>query len=71
MELGWSGDKDLDEMLGGREGKELMLKILSNEETRQKQIRWVHKETVRVPKSHDLIAERLLSAREYTRDRQE
>lgn len=62
-------DKHLDKVSGGRGGKELMVKILSNEATRQKQIGWVRKETVRVPRSQDLTAERPLSAREYTRDR--
>lgn len=52
-------DKDLDEMLDEREGKESMVEILSNEEIREKQIRLVHQETVRVPKSPDLIAERM------------
>lgn len=71
--LGASGfcicDKHLDEVSGGRGGKELMVKILSNEATRQKQIGWVHKETVRVPRSQVLTVDRPLSAREYTRDR--
>lgn len=42
-------DKDLDEMLDEREGKESMATILYNEETREKQIRLVHQETVRAP----------------------
>jgi hypothetical protein len=50
-------DKDLDEMLDEREGKESTVEILSNEEIREKQIRLVHQETVRVPKSPVLIAE--------------
>lgn len=37
-------DKCLDEVSGRREGKALMVKILSNEATRQKQIVWVHKD---------------------------
>ena len=43
-------DKDLDEMLDEREGKESKVEILSNEETREKQIRLGHQETVRAPK---------------------
>lgn len=58
-------DKHLDEVSGGRE-KKLMIKILSNEGTKQKHITQVHKEPL---KSHDLVAERPLSTREYTRDR--
>lgn len=54
-------------MLDERKGKESMVKILSNEETKEKQIILVHQETVRAPKSPDLIAERPLSVR----DRQE
>lgn len=60
-------DKDLEEMLDERKGKESMVKILSNEETKEKQIILVHQETVRAPKSPDLIAERPLGIR----DRQE
>lgn len=58
-------------MLGGRKGKKLIVKILSNGAVRQKKIGCVHKEAIRVLKSHDLIAERPQSAREYTRDQRQ
>ena len=57
-------DNDLDEMLDEREGKESTATILYNEETREKQIRLVHQETVRAPISPDFIAERPLGVRD-------